>query len=281
MKPFTLPFLWFLCATLLAAMLLVYFHACQPSADLWLPPLSVVPARPADRPRVSRSHVEPVQPPAEQSPQSYTFVAPSQPPETTDSIEARSSKKSSQALPEKNEPVSRRAAAKTDSGLAINRVEPVSPTSGAIPDLTIDLNGVDLDRVIRRYGYVPAVKTRERILGKIVGTKFIALTSQEMSLYARRGRSAAGLPQAGPWCQRIAHELRLPPEDLHFIFLVPHETENLFIGAERAAVARAAKPLEDIAIVRAHFDSSLAVVVDAVITKTGETIAIDSLRVAP
>jgi hypothetical protein len=168
--------------------------------------------------------------------------------------------------------------APNDSSLLLGRREPVAPAAGAIPDLDIDLAGNDVRRVIARYGYVPAVKTRHRLLGKIVGGQFLPLRPEELARYARRGRSGAEFPEAQRWLARVAAELQLPAAELRLIFLVPHETEKLFVAAELQAIAAAQVPAAEIALVRAYFDSTLAVVVSRLVTKTGTAIALDSLR---
>ncbi|MDZ7305307.1 MAG: hypothetical protein ONB44_24550 [candidate division KSB1 bacterium] len=168
--------------------------------------------------------------------------------------------------------------AQSDSSLHLHRREPVAPATGDIPDLDIDLAGNDIRRVMEQYGYVPAVKTRDRLLGKIVGRQFLPLQPEELARYARRGRSGAQFPQASRWLQRVAAELHLPHTELRLIFLVPHATERLFVAAEMQAIATANVPAAEIALVRAYFDSTLAIVVRQLVTKAGTTITMDSLR---
>ncbi len=134
-------------------------------------------------------------------------------------------------------------------------------------------------QIMQHYGYVSAIKTRARLVGKIAGAQFVPISATEISRYARRGRSGADHPEAGRWLRRVAVELNIPLTELQFIFLVPLATEQIFIAAEMAALARAGKSAQDIALVRAHFDTDLAIVVDALVAKTGETIRLDSLPV--
>jgi hypothetical protein len=150
--------------------------------------------------------------------------------------------------------------------------------AGDIPDLDIRLDGVDLMQVIRRYGYVPAVKSRTMLLGKIVGSQFLPITPEEKARYAQRGRSGAGHPEAARWLQRIADELQIPLADMQFIFLVPSHTEEWFITAEHKALERTAKTAAETALIRAHVAGDFSLVVDELILKTGEIIPIDSLR---
>jgi hypothetical protein len=59
------------------------------------------------------------------------------------------------------------APAAADSFLALGRQAQNLVTLGSVPDLDIRLAGVDLQQVMLKYGYVPAIKTRARLLGKI------------------------------------------------------------------------------------------------------------------
>jgi hypothetical protein len=168
-------------------------------------------------------------------------------------------------------------AAEADTLLPLGRQNPTSTGLGAIPDLDIRLAGADLRQVMQRYGYVPAIKTRSRLLGKIAGGRFVPFTPAELSQYARRGRAGADHPEAEPWLRRVAAELRIVLAELQFIFLVPLATEEIFIAAETAALQRAGRSAADIALVQAHFDANLNVVVDALIDKSGQIIRLDSL----
>lgn len=256
--------LWRGCAalTLCAGVFLAYLHACERSAR---PP--VAPA------------VTPAAPPAPSHPDTglaeprYTYVGPAQLAENAN----RSGDDIGAPKPRPGKP-RRPAEAATDSLLALGRQAQNFAALGDVPDLDIRLAGVDLQQVMLKYGYVPAIKTRARLLGKIAGAQFVPLTAAEISRYARRGRSGAGHPQAQTWLRRVAAELRLPLDELQFIFLVPHATEQIFVAAAMAAIQRAGQSPENIALVRAHFQPDLTISIDALITKTGKTVLLDSLR---
>lgn len=173
------------------------------------------------------------------------------------------------------------AASAPDSGLATGRRQAVQSASGEIPDLDIDLADNDIIRVMARYGYLPAVKTRTRLLGKISGQRFLPLPAEEMARYARRGRSGAQYPEAEKWRRRVAAELGLPVAEVQVIFLVPQETENLFVQAQRQALAAAGKGGREIALMRAHFDADLAVIVDELVTRAGEVVVMDTTPQQP
>jgi hypothetical protein len=161
---------------------------------------------------------------------------------------------------------------------AIQRQTQVDTTLGVIPDLDINLNGNSTQRLMTHYGYVPAMKTKTRLLGKIVDDTFTPLTTEEIANFANRGRSGESFAGADEWRSRVARELNLPVEAVHCIFLVPHRTEQFFIAAQKQAIAATGRQAEEVALTRGHFDADLTLVVNAVITKSGETIPVDSLR---
>ena len=160
----------------------------------------------------------------------------------------------------------------------IRRKTDVDTVSGAIPDLDIGLNGNRIQRVMAHYGYVPAMKTKARLLGKIVDDTFVPLSPKEIGSFANRGRSGESFPHADEWRTRVAREFDIPVDAVQCIFLVPHRTEQFFIDAQRQAVARAGRREDDIALVRAHFAADLVLVVDALLAKSGETIPVDSVE---
>ncbi len=253
--------LWRACAmlTLSVSVFFAYLHGCERSTSTVLAPQpSVAPASEAPPPSAPASRVEEPR---------YTFVGPAKLSEASETSENPVAA-----------PKPRPAASATDTLLALGRQARTTASLGAIPDLDIRLAGVDLRRIMQQYGYVPAIKTRTRLLGKIAGPQFLPMTAAEISRYARRGRSGANHPEAGRWLRRVAAELRLPLDELQFIFLVPQTTEQIFIAAEMAAIQRAGKSPQDIALVRAHFSPDLAIVVDALVTKTGEVVPVDSVR---
>ena len=262
-----LKLLWLACATLVlsAGLFLAGLHSCERFAappqesTSWPPPVSAPPASP----------------PAPLGQRLYTFVGPAKPdknlPHDTSAVHRAGETSRS------NSPHPTSASAAADTLLPLGRQDPTAAGLGLIPDLDIRLAGADLRQIMHRYGYVPAIKTRSRLLGKIAGGRFVPLTPAELSQYARRGRSGADHPEAGPWLRRVATELHIPLADVQFIFLVPLATEEIFIAAENAALQRAGQSAADVALVQAHFDANLAVVVDALIDKTGKIIRLDSL----
>ena len=128
-----------------------------------------------------------------------------------------------------------------DTTLSQHRREQIKTTHGEIPDLDIRLNGIDIRKIISHYGYVPAVKSKKRLLGKIVGGKFQPIAKAELARYARRGRSGLDYPQAEQWLQRVSREFSIPRHELNLIFLVPHRTEQFFVDAQMSAIAQAQK----------------------------------------
>ena len=240
--------LWLACAGMTLVLLLLWLFSCGQAMRPFLPGMATTP--PAKAPEPEKTRPWPAQ--------SYTYVG--------------------QVRPVRRPAKPGRAPAAEDTTLRIQRRESVASKTGEIPDLSIDLAGHAITEVMARYGYVPAVTSRHRLLGKIVDQKFEPLTASELSKYARRGRSGRDFPEAGRWLERVAREFDLPREELRLIFLVPHASEQRFLAAETAALARAGQSASNIAMVRAHFDTGLAIVVDELVTKAGETIPVDSVR---
>lgn len=247
--------LWRGCAalTLGASFFVAYLHACERSPNFKPAPMAAPSAEAPVAPA-------PEAPAAVQAEPRYTFVGPVPP------FETAASTASATPVP------GSRARAAADTMLSFGRQAENPASLGAIPDFDIRLAGVDLQQIMQRYGYLPAIKTRDRLVGKIVGAQFVPLRPQEISRYARRGRSGAEHPEAETWRRRVAAELNLAVEELQFIFLVPHATEEIFIAAEIEAIQRAGKSAAEIALVHAHFQPDLTIAVDALVTKTGELI---------
>lgn len=151
-------------------------------------------------------------------------------------------------------------------------------TRGAIPDLDIRLAGNDIAAVMAHYGYLPAIKTRDALLGKIVRHTFVPLAESELSLYAARGRAGDRYPEAGKWKRQISRQLQIPEPDLQLIFLVPNETERFFIEMESKALAETGIAAADAALIRGHFTTDLALQIREIITHDGDIVTLDSLQ---
>jgi hypothetical protein len=252
--PTSLPWLWMACAATAAIFLAPHFFSCESPALLAPPP---APSVSETRPRLAPS---------------YTFV------EATNATPAEAKETKAVVAGDSAMSASTASPARAGSGLAVRRHQPVTAATGAIPDLDIDLANHDIMRVMARYGYVPAVKTRTRLLGRISGQSFLPLSVEESARYARRGRSGAQYPQAETWRQRVAAELDIPIAEIQVIFLVPQATESLFVQAQLQALAAAGKSAGETALMRAHFDANLEVIVDELVMRTGEIVAVGMER---
>jgi hypothetical protein len=260
MRQLNLAFLWFFCATIIAILLTAYFHACSPPRQVWTPPPMAIPAKSLAAPKPGMAA----------APQSYTYVG-NQP-------QADSAGETGEGMGPA--PAKRQPQRTMDSSLALGRTAFAEAASGAIPDLDLRFNSAILPEIIRRYGYVPAVKSRDRLLGKISGDEFAPLAPGELAQYSRRGRAGGSHPEAERWLARVAVALSLPRDELQFIFLVPHKSEARFIAAEQLALERSGRTPGEVALVRGHFDEALDIVVDELVTKSGVTIAVDSVRLS-
>lgn len=204
------------------------------------------------------------QPPAaeqDQSRQTYTYVGGAQRPKS-----ARNTSSSKSTKP-----------AALDKAV-LTRKTRVDTASGDIPDLHIRLAGNSIRRVMARYGYVPAMKTRTRLLGKIERDNFVPLTEQELHAYAARGRAGDAYPAADKWRDQVAEEFGLPAQEVQCIFLVPKATEAFFIELQMQALNRTGRTRHEVALVRAHFAPDLSIIVDELVTKNGEVVKVDSVR---
>jgi len=250
MNGFSLKHLWWLCLLLSGLAVSRWLFSCQPLAQGHIRPIETVEKAVPPKP-VASARALPQEP-------TYTYVG--------------------QVQHEAQKRGSRGQKAAKDRSVRVLRRQATKPQTGQVPDLDIRLNGQDIERVMRYFGYLPAIKSRTRLLGKIVGNRFVPLAPGEVARYARRGRAGSDFPRAALWKRRVARELGLPESELTVIFLVPHATERFFIAAEKAALQRTGRAPQEVALVRAHFDAHLALVVDAVLTRSGQSVAVDSVR---
>ncbi len=236
--------LWWFCFLAAAVLLVVSFVSCQTERAARM---TAHAAPPKPRPA---SQKEPVR-----SSPSYTYIGEAAPaPETVNPAKTPPEKAKRPAV----EPPRKSAREKR----------------GRIPDLIIELGGISIESVIERLGYLPAVMTRNRLLGKISGQAFQPVSPAELTRYAARGRSGANYPQAEQWLRRVADELQLSPDELQIVLLVPKEVEARFIAAQQAALNRHNRNGAEIALMRARYDPNLALIVDALVDTNGVKISV-------
>lgn len=257
MTLFSLPKLWLGCAVGLAILALLRLSSCGPGAPR-LPQATHAP-----QPAPKAAAPVPAQP-------SYTFIgaAPAKPRTEPAPVQKPQAQPDTMAgrtqLP--------------DTALTRPRQVAATAVTGAIPDLDIDLAGHDIAAVMRRYGYVPAVKSRDRLLGKIAGERFVPLSPAELAGFARRGRAAQDYAPVEKWRAKIAAQLGTAPQDLEFLFLVPLATESLFVAAQRQALDAMRQMPENVAYMRGHFDANLQLVIDEITRRNGETLRLSPAR---
>lgn len=160
----------------------------------------------------------------------------------------------------------------------ITRQTEVDTTTGMIPDLDIRLAGNDILEVMEHYGYIPAVTTRTKLLGKIDDDRFVPLAESDFAGFAARGRAGDAYPDAGRWKDRIAREFSIPEAEVQVVFLVPRNIEAFFIDIEHQALARLARHGSEVSLIRAHFGRDLRVIVDEVVTRSGAVLPVDSVE---
>ena len=130
-------------------------------------------------------------------------------------------------------------------------------TEGEIPDLTIRLNGMDLESVAERLGYQLVASTQERIHGKIVSGSLISISDQERARYADRAREATGIQNYTRMVQVLASRLEIPRNQLRLYYLVPNEVEEKFIQFQKREMANAGLRPDQIQLMIAQYTQNL------------------------
>lgn len=249
MSPPTLPRLWTLCL-LLIALLLAWLTLTGP-ARLLEARKPAAPPQPAAEP-----------PPTQGPAPSYTFIG-----EHPARVSGHTPANRKAPQPAPPQPEKRRPAGGNER-----------TRKGRIPDLQIGLGTHNLPEVIAHFGFVPAVKTRTHVLGKIAGGAFHPLAPNELERFARRGRAGSAHPQAQAWIRRIAAELHLPADSLRFILLVPRAVEATFLAAQARALRRAGLPAEKVLRMQAHYAPDFEVAITALITTDGRRLTLPPNR---
>ncbi|KAA3613955.1 MAG: hypothetical protein DWQ05_16920 [Calditrichaeota bacterium] len=149
------------------------------------------------------------------------------------------------------------------------RVSENKTKKGQVPDLFIDLGSHSLSEIIAHHGFLPAIKSPTRVLGKIENNRFKPLTAQELKRFARRGRNGQAFPAARRWLQRIAAEFNIPENELQLILLVPHETEVRFLTAQNHAMQKSGIPNREIASMQGYYDKMFDLEITEIQTRDG------------
>jgi len=130
-------------------------------------------------------------------------------------------------------------------------------TEGKIPDLTIRLNGMDLESVAERLGYQLVASTQERIHGKIVTGSLIPISKQERARYSDRAREATGIQNYNRMVQVIASRLEIPRNQLRLYYLVPNDVEERFIRFQKREMANVSLKSDQIQLMIAQYTQNL------------------------
>lgn len=130
-------------------------------------------------------------------------------------------------------------------------------TDGDIPDLTIRLNGLDLEAVAHQLGFQLVASTPDRILGKIINGKLNAMSERDRSGYAVRGREATGLPNYSKMVRVLSNHLDISRSKIRLFYLVPNEIEQQFIQFQRREMAKAGIRPDEIELMIAQYTPEL------------------------
>ena len=130
-------------------------------------------------------------------------------------------------------------------------------TEGEIPDLTIRLNGMDLESVADQLGFQLVASTRERILGKIVSGNLMSITEQERSRYALRAREATGIQNYDRMKKVISEQPDVQGQEVRLFFLVPNEVEERFTQFQKREMAKAGLRPDQIQLMIARYTPDL------------------------
>ena len=138
-------------------------------------------------------------------------------------------------------------------------VEDNTETEGVIPELTIELNGMDVRQIASHYGYVLALMTNDRLLGTIENGELKQLTPRYMQNYATRARAADIPDEYFSLVSRLQTHLN---QTIRAVYLVPNHVEEKFIEIQMQAIRNAGLKPAEVTLVRAQYltDYSIKVI---------------------
>lgn len=135
-------------------------------------------------------------------------------------------------------------------------VEDNPQLDGVIPELTIELNGMDIRQIARHYGYVLALMTNDRLLGPVENGELKQLTAGFMENYAPRARAADIPAEYLPLVNRLQSHLN---QTIRAVYLVPNHVEEKFIDIQMQAIRDAGMKPEQVVLVRAKYLSDYSI----------------------
>ena len=138
-------------------------------------------------------------------------------------------------------------------------VEDNPELEGVIPELTIEMNGLDIRQIARHYGYVLALMTNDRLLGTVENGELKQLTADYLESYASRARAADIPDEYFSLVSRLQTHLN---QTIRAIYLVPNHVEEWFIKTQMEAIQSAGFDPESVSLVRARYmkDYSIEVI---------------------
>lgn len=138
-------------------------------------------------------------------------------------------------------------------------IEENPEAEGEIPELTIQLNGMDIEQIADHYRYVLALMTEDRILGIIDKGALKQIDSEYLNNYASRARAADIPPDIKSLVSRLQ---KMIDQRIRAIYLVPNQIEEQFIQVQLQAIRKAGLTPGEVELVTARYlgDYSIEVI---------------------
>ena len=121
---------------------------------------------------------------------------------------------------------------------------------GYVPELTIETNGVNMEAVAEHYGFVLALMTDDRLLGRIENGNLESINKDFLSHFADRAREGYISAEIRPLVDRISNHLN---KRVQAVYLVPNQVEQEFIRIQMEAIEQQGRSPQEVQLVRARY----------------------------
>ena len=121
---------------------------------------------------------------------------------------------------------------------------------GYVPELTIETNGVDMASVAEHYGFVLALMTDDRLLGRVENGNLEEIDAAFLGRFAKRAREGDISADLRPLVDRLSNHLN---KRVQAVYLVPNEVEQEFIRIQMEAIQQSGRSPRDVQLVRARY----------------------------
>ena len=136
---------------------------------------------------------------------------------------------------------------------------PEDKTEGYIPELTIENGNVNMKDVKSHYGFVPALITDEKFVGRVKSGEIVSIDDSLLQDYAQRGRDASGDPELRKLAEKVSSSF---DDSVYPVYMVPNDVEEYFVETQMQAIQEQGLSPEDVDLVRARYrrDYSIEVI---------------------